>query len=38
MLGLFRVDTEGRVRNLYGIGFLDVRILVADLETTVLSG
>jgi len=30
---VFLVDGEGRIRNVYGSGFLDSRILVRDLET-----
>jgi cytochrome oxidase Cu insertion factor (SCO1/SenC/PrrC family) len=37
VLKVFLVDAEGRVRNVYSTGFLDVRILLADLET-VLGG
>jgi len=37
VLKVYLVDGEGRVRNVYSSGFLDVRILLADLET-VLGG
>jgi len=37
VLKIFLVDGAGRVRNIYSTGFLDVRILLADLET-VLGG
>lgn len=37
VLKVFLVDGEGRVRNVYSSGFLDVRLLLADLET-VLGG
>jgi len=37
VLKVFLVDGEGRVRNVYSTGFLDVRLLLADLET-VLGG
>jgi cytochrome oxidase Cu insertion factor (SCO1/SenC/PrrC family) len=37
VLKLFLVDAGGRVRNIYSTGFLDVRLLLADLET-VLGG
>jgi cytochrome oxidase Cu insertion factor (SCO1/SenC/PrrC family) len=37
VLKVFLVDGEGRVRNVYSAGFLDLRILLADLET-VLGG
>ena len=30
---VFLVDGEGRIRNVYGSGFLDAQILVRDLET-----
>jgi hypothetical protein len=30
---VFLVDGAGRIRNVYGSGFLDARILVRDLET-----
>jgi hypothetical protein len=33
VLKIFLVDGEGRVRNIYSTGFLDVRLLLADLET-----
>jgi cytochrome oxidase Cu insertion factor (SCO1/SenC/PrrC family) len=33
VLKIFLVDDAGRVRNIYSTGFLDVRILLADLET-----
>ena len=37
VLKVFLVDGEGQVRNVYSSGFLDVRLLLADLET-VLGG
>ena len=37
VLKIFLVDDAGRVRNIYSTGFLDVRLLLADLET-VLGG
>jgi protein SCO1 len=37
VLKIFLVDGAGRVRNIYSTGFLDVRLLLADLET-VLGG
>ena len=37
VLKVFLVDGEGRIRNVYSAGFLDVRLLLADLET-VLGG
>jgi cytochrome oxidase Cu insertion factor (SCO1/SenC/PrrC family) len=37
VLKVFLVDGEGQVRNVYSAGFLDVRLLLADLET-VLGG
>ena len=37
VLKVFLVDGQGRVRNVYSTGFLDVRLLIADLET-VLGG
>jgi len=37
VLKVFLVDGEGRVRNIYSTGFLDLRLLLADLET-VLGG
>jgi cytochrome oxidase Cu insertion factor (SCO1/SenC/PrrC family) len=37
VLKVFLVDGEGRIRNVYSSGFLDVRLLLADLET-VLGG
>jgi cytochrome oxidase Cu insertion factor (SCO1/SenC/PrrC family) len=30
---VFLIDAEGRIRNVYGSGFLDARILMRDLET-----
>ena len=33
VLKVFLVDGEGRVRNIYSTGFLDLRLLLADLET-----
>jgi cytochrome oxidase Cu insertion factor (SCO1/SenC/PrrC family) len=33
VLKIFLVDGERRVRNIYSTGFLDVRLLLADLET-----
>jgi protein SCO1/2 len=33
VLKLFLVDDQGRVRNIYSTGFLDLRILTNDLET-----
>ena len=33
VLKLFLVDDSGQVRNIYSTGFLDVRLLLADLET-----
>jgi len=30
---VFLVDGEGRIRNVYGSGFLDAQILVRDVET-----
>jgi cytochrome oxidase Cu insertion factor (SCO1/SenC/PrrC family) len=37
VLKIFLVDDAGRVRNIYSTGFLDVRLMLADLET-VLGG
>jgi cytochrome oxidase Cu insertion factor (SCO1/SenC/PrrC family) len=37
VLKIFLVDGQGRVRNIYSTGFLDVRLMLADLET-VLGG
>jgi cytochrome oxidase Cu insertion factor (SCO1/SenC/PrrC family) len=37
VLKIFLVDGERRVRNIYSTGFLDVRLMLADLET-VLGG
>jgi protein SCO1 len=33
VLKIFLVDGRGQVRNIYSTGFLDVRLLLADLET-----
>jgi 2-succinyl-5-enolpyruvyl-6-hydroxy-3-cyclohexene-1-carboxylate synthase len=33
VLKIFLVDGQGQVRNVYSTGFLDLRILLADLET-----
>lgn len=33
VLKVFLVDGEGQVRNIYSTGFLDLRLLLADLET-----
>ena len=33
VLKLFLVDDSGQVRNVYSTGFLDVRLLLGDLET-----
>jgi cytochrome c peroxidase len=35
VLKIFLVDGERRVRNIYSTGFLDVRLMLADLETVV---
>jgi protein SCO1/2 len=33
VLKVFLVDGQGQVRNIYSTGFLDLRLLLADLET-----
>ena len=33
MAKVFLIDGERRIRNVYGSGFLDARILIRDLET-----
>jgi hypothetical protein len=33
VLKIFLLDGERRVRNIYSTGFLDVRLMLADLET-----
>jgi protein SCO1 len=38
VLKIFLVDDAGRVRNIYSTGFLDVRLLLADLETVLAGG
>jgi cytochrome oxidase Cu insertion factor (SCO1/SenC/PrrC family) len=37
VLKVFLVDGQGRVRNIYSSGFLDLRLLLADLETVLES-
>jgi cytochrome oxidase Cu insertion factor (SCO1/SenC/PrrC family) len=33
VLKIFLVDADRRIRNIYSTGFLDVRLMLADLET-----
>ena len=37
VLKLFLVDANGAVRNIYSTGFLDLRLLLNDLETVLAS-
>lgn len=36
LLRLFLVDDEGRVRNVYGLGMIDPRLLMTDIETLLI--
>jgi len=36
LLRLYLVDRKGRIRNIYGLGFLDPRLLLADIETLLM--
>ncbi len=36
LLRLYLVDRRGRIRNIYGLGFLDPRLLFTDIETLLL--
>ncbi len=36
LLRLYLVDRQGQVRNIYGLGFMDVRLLYADIYTLLL--
>lgn len=36
LLRVYLIDGEGRIRNIYGLGFLDTRLLLADVRTLLL--
>lgn len=36
LLRLYLIDRHGRIRNIYGLGMLDTRFLLADIETLLL--
>jgi cytochrome oxidase Cu insertion factor (SCO1/SenC/PrrC family) len=36
LLRVFLIDRRGRVRNIYGLGFLDPRLVVADIRTLLI--
>jgi len=36
VLRVYLIDRRGRVRNVYGLGFLDPRLLLADVETLLM--
>lgn len=36
LLRMFLVDQEGRIRNVYGLGMLDPRLLMTDIETLLI--
>ncbi|MDZ7781969.1 MAG: SCO family protein [Halioglobus sp.] len=36
LLRVYLIDREGRIRNIYGLGFLDTRLLLADVRTLLL--
>lgn len=36
LLRVYLIDREGRIRNIYGLGFLDQRLLIADIKTLLL--
>jgi protein SCO1/2 len=36
LLRVFLIDRRGRVRNIYGLGFLDPRLVIADIRTLLI--
>ena len=36
VLRMYLIDRQGRVRNVYGLGFMDPRLLLADVETLLI--
>ena len=36
VLRMYLIDRQGRVRNVYGLGFMDPRLLLADVETLLM--
>ena len=36
LLRMYLIDREGQIRNVYGLGFMDPRLLVGDVETLLL--
>lgn len=36
LLRLYLIDREGRIRNVYGLGFLDPRLVLADIESLLI--
>ena len=36
LLRLYLIDRKGRIRNVYGLGFMDPRLLLADIETLLM--
>ncbi len=36
LLRLYLIDRQGRIRNIYGLGFLDPRLLFSDIETLLM--
>ncbi len=36
VLRMYLIDRQGRVRNVYGLGFLDPRLLLVDIETLLM--
>ena len=36
LLRLFLIDRKGRIRNVYGLGFMDPRLLLADIESLLI--
>jgi len=36
VLRMYLIDRQGRIRNVYGLGFLDPRLLLADIETLLI--
>ena len=36
LLRMFLVDRKGNIRNIYGLGLIDPRLLMTDIETLLL--
>ena len=36
LLRVYLIDQRGRVRNIYGLGYLDPRLLIADILTLLI--